>query len=394
MNSLAAAGGPNSRCHFNCAGAALPEPVVIRAITEHFALEAELGPMEAGVAIAPRLNQGRENVARLIGAQADEIAFASSGSMAHGLAFAALPRLRAGERILVGRQEWGGNLASYQQAARRAGATVEVIPCHDDGSVNTHALTRMLDARVRLVSLTWLPANGGLINDAAAIGRITRAAGVPYFIDAGQALGQLPVDVTSLQCDVLKSAGRKHLRGPRGTAILYVRRSFLVQTEPAFLSTLAASEIDGNLDRQLTLRSDARRFECGELSAALSLGLCAAVQQTLQIDLAARFVGIQARAVELRAQLADIQGVTLRDLGAVSNRSGLVSFTLNKMDAMSAKVRLAEQNLTLAANGVLYTPLDMRARGLESVLRASLTELNTDNEITRLVAAVAGLSRD
>jgi cysteine desulfurase / selenocysteine lyase len=247
---------------------------------------------------------------------------------------------------------------------------------------------------VRLVSLTWLPANGGLINDAAAIGRITRAAGVPYFIDAGQALGQLPVAVESLQCDVLKSAGRKHLRGPRGSAILYVRRAFLEHSQPAFLSTLAAPGIDGNLDQRLSLRTDARRFECGELSAALSLGLCAAVSQTLQVDLPARFAAIQALAVGLRAQLADIVGITLRDLGAASNRSGLVSFTLKNMDAVSVKARLAEQNLTLAANGVLYTPLDMRARGLETVVRASLSELNTETEIARLVSAIAHLTRE
>jgi cysteine desulfurase / selenocysteine lyase len=302
--------------------------------------------------------------------------------------------LRAGERILVGRQEWGGNVASYQQAAQRVGATVEVIPCNADGSVDTHALARMLDARVRLVSLTWLPANGGLINDAAAIGRITRAAGVPYFIDAGQALGQLPVAVESLQCDVLKSAGRKHLRGPRGSAILYVRRAFLEHSQPAFLSTLAAPGIDGNLDQRLSLRADARRFECSELSAALSLGLCAAVSQTLQVDLPARFAAIQALAVGLRAQLADIVGITLRDLGAASNRSGLVSFTLKNMDAVSVKARLAEQNFTLAANGVLYTPLDMRARGLETVVRASLSELNTETEIARLVSAIAHLTRE
>ena len=57
----------------------------------------------------------------------------------------------------------------------------------------------MLDERVRLVSLTWLPANGGLINDAAAIGKVTRAAGIPYFVDAGQALGQIPVDVEDIE---------------------------------------------------------------------------------------------------------------------------------------------------------------------------------------------------
>jgi cysteine desulfurase / selenocysteine lyase len=382
-----------ARAHFNCAGASLPDPAVLHAITEHFKLELELGPMEAAAAIEPKLAIGRENIARLIGANASEIAFASSGSMAHGLAFAALPPLRAGERILVGRQEWGGNLASYQQAALRAGATVEAIACNRDGSVDVPALARMLDARVRLVSLTWLPANGGLINDAVAIGRITRAAGVPYFIDAGQALGQVPVDVENLQCDVLKSAGRKHLRGPRGTAILYVRQNFLAQTQPAFVSTLAAPEIDGDLSQHLKLRNDARRFECAELSSALTLGLCVAVQQTLQLDLPMQFKRLQARAETLRNQLADIAGVTLCDLGSMGNRSGLVSFNLKNMDALAVKAYLAEQNLTLAANGILYTPLDMRARGIERVVRASLSPLNTDDEIARLVAVIAGLSR-
>jgi cysteine desulfurase / selenocysteine lyase len=391
------------RIHLNCAGAGVPSAAVVRAITQHFELEAALGPMEAGAAAAPALAQGRENIARLIGATAAQIAFASSGSMAHGLAFAALPRLRAGERILVGRHEWGGNLASYWQAAAGAGAQVEVIPCNGDGSVDTHALAQMLDARVRLVALTWLPANGGLINDAAAIGKVTRAAGVPYFIDAGQALGQLPIDVETLQCDVLKSAGRKHLGGPRGTAILYVRQAFLERTTPAFLSTLAAP--DARVRQQESgsssmwtseppsVRQDARRFECGELSSALTLGLCKAVEQTLKVDLAARFAGIQVLAASLRDALADIPGVTTRDLGAPSNRSGLVAFTVNNMPAEAVKTRLAAQNLTVGANGVLYTPLDMRARGLEGVVRVSINALTTSAELEALVDAVAVLAR-
>ncbi|WP_282568028.1 aminotransferase class V-fold PLP-dependent enzyme [Bosea sp. WAO] len=212
----------------------------LAAVTEQLRREALYGPHEASVAVQDRLDQARADAGRLVNATAAEIAFTSSGSAGWGLAFAALPSLRAGDRILVGRQEWGGNLATMQRAAARAGATIEVIACREDGSVDSDALAGMIDERVRLVALTWLPANGGLINDAVAVGRVTRAAGVPYFVDAGQALGQIPVDVAAIGCDVLKGAGRKHLRGPRGTAILYVRGSFQSQLDTVFSDVLSA----------------------------------------------------------------------------------------------------------------------------------------------------------
>src|SRR6185369_7841916 len=201
------------------------------------------------------------------------------GSAAFGLAFAALPRLAAGDRILVGRQEWGGNLGTMIRAATKVGASVEAIACRDDGSVDPEALSRMIDDRVRLVALTWLPANGGLINDAAAIGRVTRRAGVPYFIDAGQAVGQVPVDVAALGCDILKGACRKYLRGPRGTALLYVRKEFLQHLEPVFLDVQSAPWVDGGP----VPRQDARVFETVETSVALQLGLGAALRQALAL---------------------------------------------------------------------------------------------------------------
>lgn len=184
--------------HFNHSGSSLPSNAVLAAVTEHLQRESLYGPMEAAANAAGLVDEARADAAGLIGATPAEIAFSSSGSAAWGLAFAALPPLAAGDRILVGRQEWGGNLSTMQAAAKRAGARIETIPVNEDGSVNANALAAMIDDRVRLVALTWLPANGGLINDAAAIGKVTRAAGIPYFIDAAQALGQLPVDVAAI----------------------------------------------------------------------------------------------------------------------------------------------------------------------------------------------------
>jgi cysteine desulfurase/selenocysteine lyase len=376
--------------HFNNAGAGLPSDAVLEAVIAQLREEARRGPMEAAAAAQPGVERARADAARLLNADAGEIAFAGSGSSALGLAVTALLStqrpLRPGERILVGRQEWGGSLSTYQRIAQRSGASVETIPCRDDGSVDPEALARLLDERVRLVSLAWLPANGGLINDAAALGRLTRAAGVPYLIDAGQALGQLPVDVQALGCDILKSAGRKHLRGPRGTALLYVRKALLQQLEPVFVDVASAAWTDG----EARLSDDARMFETSESAPALTLGLGVALQQALALDLPAAFARVQWLADGLRQALLDMPHITLRDLGGPA-RSGLVSFTVRGLAAPQVKARLAQQHIEVGANGVPYTPLDMQARGLDGIVRVTVSCLNTPDELQRLLAALAVL---
>jgi selenocysteine lyase/cysteine desulfurase len=352
----------------NHAGASPMSSAALAALQEHLLLESRLGPMEAGEAAAPGLQRLREDAARLLNAGTDELFFQGSGSAAFGAAWSAFMHrtpLRAGDRILVGRQEWGGNLATYQ----RSGATVEVLPCRADGSVDVEATAAMIDGKVRWISLTWLPANGGLINDAAALGRVARAAGVPYFIDAGQAVGQLEVDVRLLGCDVLKSAGRKHLRGPRGTALLYVRKGFQDRLEPPWVDVSGAS------------------LETAEQPVALRLALPVAIAEALDTGIDAIAAHVQGLAVRLRERLAELPHVRLHDLGD-GPRSGLVSFTVEGETAPSTRARLARQGIHVGANGVPYTPLDMQARGLDGIVRASFSWLNNEADIERLASTV------
>lgn len=373
--------------HFNHAGASLMSAATLAAVTEQLRREALYGPHEASVAVQGRLDQARADAARLLNATPAEIAFTSSGSAGWGLAFAALPALRAGDRILVGRQEWGGNLATMQRAAARSGARIEVIPCCEDGSVDPDALAGMIDERVRLVALTWLPANGGLINDAAAIGQVTRAAGIPYFVDAGQALGQIPVDVEAIGCDVLKGAGRKHLRGPRGTAILYVRASLRQRLDTVFSDVLSAPWTA----QGPTPRGDARIFETSEHAVALLLGLGVALHEALTLGVPAIREQIDLTARQLREELAAIAGVTIRDLG--QQRSGLVSFTVGDLDVNAVKNRLASAGISVGANGPAYTPFDMEARGLAGIVRASVSYLTSEQDMERLLAVVHDIAR-
>jgi len=374
---------------FNHSGASLPSTATLAAITSHLEREALYGGMESAAAAMAQVDATRADAEALLGAGPDEVAFTSSASAAIGLAFAALPPLKAGDRILVGRHEWGGNVSTYTAAAARVGARVEVIPCReDDGSVDAQALAAMLDDHVKLVSLTWLPANGGLVNDAAAIGRVTRAAGVPYFVDAGQSLGQIPVDVQAIGCDVLKGTARKFLRGPRGTALLYVRSGFVPKLHPAFLDVQSAPWSDGCA----APRADARVFETVETSVALLLGLGVALRQARDLGVERLQRRIGALAQRLRDELDDIPGVTVRDLG--SKRSGLVSFTVQGLGAQEVRRQLADKRIVVGANGVAYTPFDMTARGIQDIVRASVSYLNTEAEIERLVSAVHAIARD
>ncbi|MGL6093599.1 MULTISPECIES: aminotransferase class V-fold PLP-dependent enzyme [unclassified Pseudomonas] len=371
--------------HFNHAGASLPSQATLDAIIEQLQREARDGPMEAGEQGAILVEKARRAAGQLLNAPASAIAFASSGSTAWSMAFQALGPWQPGDRILVGRHEWGGNLASMELAIQ-AGARVEVIPCDASGAACPVALEAMLDAKVKLIDLTWLPANGGLINPAQAIGDVARRHAIPYFIDAGQAVGQLPVDVQALQCDVLKSAGRKHLRGPRGTALLYIRPDFLPHLNPAQRDVFSAPWTAEGFD----LRNDARRFETSEVSFALLAGLGNALHEINQLGIERVWQRVLQTSARIREALRQIPGISLHDLG--NTHSGLIAFNLAGWDSFELKQRLGVKRINIGANGVAYTPLDMQARGLSSVARISVSPLNTDDDIELLVKALRELN--
>ncbi|QXH77220.1 aminotransferase class V-fold PLP-dependent enzyme [Pseudomonas salmasensis] len=371
--------------HFNHAGASLPSQATLDAIIEQLQREARDGPMEAGEQGAVLVEKARRAAGQLLNAPASSIAFTTSGSTAWSMAFQALGPWQPGDRILVGRHEWGGNLASMELAVQ-AGARVEVIPCDASGATCPVALEAMLDANVKLIDLTWLPANGGLINPAQAIGDVARRHAIPYFIDAGQAVGQLPVDVQALQCDVLKSAGRKHLRGPRGTALLYIRPEFLQHLNPAQRDVFSAPWTAEGFD----LRNDARRFETSEVSFALLAGLGNALHEINQLGIERVWQRVSQTSARIREALRQIPGISLHDLG--NTHSGLIAFNLVGWDSFELKQRLGLKRINIGANGVAYTPLDMQARGLSSVARLSVSPLNTDDEIELLVRALRELN--
>lgn len=366
--------------HLNHAGGSLIPRSVYDVTVAHLKREMEYGAMEASVSVAAELEQVRADAATLLGAHPNEIAFTFSNSDSWGRAFAAL-RLKPGDRVLVGRAEWSSNLANMQ----RAGLHIETIPVDEHGQTSVEALSKMLEGGASLVSLTWAPANGGLIEPAQEVGRLARAAGVPYFLDATQAVGQLPVDVAAIGCDVLTTNARKYLRGPRGCALLFVRQDFWPRLVPSFVDNLAAPMGAKGSD----LRQDARRLEFGDCSIAGRLGFGAAIRLALDLGLENIRSLIHERSESLRVRLAALPGIQVHDLGV--ERSGIVSFTYSGWSGPSLRDALAPHSVNIGFNGRSYTPLDMDARGLAEVIRASISYYTTEDEIDKFVDLCAGL---
>ena len=370
--------------HFNNAGAALMPAPVLQAQLHHLQLEAEAGGYEAAAAAGDRIEAIYDSIGRLLNADRAEIALVENATVAWDMGFYSVG-FAAGDRILTAEAEYLTNYIAFLQVARRSGVVVDVVPSDEAGELDVEALERMIDRRVKLIAITHVPTNGGLVNPAAAIGRIARAHGILYLLDACQSVGQMPIDVAAIGCDMLSGTGRKYLRGPRGTGFLYVRRAVLDRLEPPFLDLQAATWVEPD---RYEMRPDARRFENWERNVAGQLGLGAAVDYALDWGLANIAGRIEPLAAELRRGLAEIPGVSVRDRGR--RPCGIVTFTVEGKPARDIVVALGQRRINCHLSG--GSTLNARARGLPDLVRASVHYYNTEEEVARFAAAIAALA--
>jgi selenocysteine lyase/cysteine desulfurase len=371
--------------HLNNAGAALPPRVVTEAVVGHLRREAEIGGYEAAEEAEGSLQRTYDAVAQLLNCNRDEVAVVENATRALDMDFYAFP-FGAGDRIVTGKAEYASNYISFLQVARRTGAVVEAIEDDEYGQISVAALERAVDSRVKLIALTHVPTNGGLINPAAEVGRVAKSAGIPFLLDACQSAGQLPLDVEGIGCDMLSATGRKFLRGPRAIGFLYVRRDLIERLEPPFLDLHAAT---WTAPDRYEIRPDARRFENWEVNFAGKIGLGVAVEYALEQGLHAIAARVQKLGAELRELLAAIPGITVRDKGR--DRCGIVTFTAERRPAEELQRALARRQINTSLTTTSSTLLDMEERHLTAMVRASVHYYNSEEELARFANAVADL---
>lgn len=371
--------------HFNNAGAALMPRPVIDAVYAHLELEASIGGYEAKEKNIESVERVYDALAAMLTCRPDEIAVIENATRAWDMAFYSIA-FKPGDRILTAASEYASNYIAYLQVGRKTGAVVEVIPDDEHGQVSIKALKNRLDERVKLISITHVPTNNGLVNPAKAVGAVAREAGILYLLDACQSAGQMPLNVEELGCDILSGTGRKYLRGPRGTGFLYVRRELIERLEPPFLDLHAAELVGKN---GYKIRRDARRFENWETNYAAKVGLGVAVDYARSWGLDSIWERTRELGESLRSRLSEFPQIDIRDVGL--ERCGIVCFTVEGKAPQEIRRALNSKGINVWVSAPQDSRLDAEAETMPEFVRASVHYYNSEDEIDRLIAALSSI---
>ena len=371
---------------YSCGAGLMPQQVVY-ALHGHLDLEARIGGYAAEDQAKPALDATKASLARLLNFTPDEIALVQNATVAGRQAFYGIAQdMERGDNIVIAIPEYASNFIAFLQTVRREGVEIVVAPNDDSGQVAVEALEGLVDDRTRLNAMTHVPTSGGLVIPAEEVGRIARATGVPYLLDACQSAGQLPLDVEAISCDFLSTTERKFLRGPRGTGFLYSRMSAMDACEPLMLDLHSATWVAAD---RYELEAMARRYENWEGYVAGKVALGVAVESALSVGLEAIAERNRELATELRARLERLPGVTVRDTG--EEKCAIVSFSHERFAADKVVARLAARNIIIGSSSPSSTRLDFESRNLPPLCRAAAHYLNTEEEAARLAAAVGAL---
>lgn len=379
--------GCELRIHLNNAGAALVPSAVDQAVGAHLQREGELGGYEAADAAAPLIAEAYADVAAFVGVAPRNIAVVASATHAFAQALSAFD-FAPGDVLLTSTDDYVSNQLMYLSLAARRGLRVVRAPDAPEGGVDLDGWRTLLAReRPRLAALTWIPTNGGLIQPAAEIGALCEAAGVPYLLDACQAVGQLPVDLQSLRCDYLSATARKFVRGPRGIGFLAVSDAAIARGDAPLLVDMRGArwtEADA-----YTLVEDARRFEAWEFPYALVLGMGAAARyaRTVGVDVAS------ARAFALgrfaRDRFTAIDGVRGLDRGPAL--SAITAYAVQGRVARELVLQLRTLGINTSAQSRGDALIDLDRKRAETLLRVSPHYYNTEDEIAQAADALAQL---
>ena len=325
----------------------------------------------------------RKRLATFLNIRPDDLVLTSGTTQSINLvAYSfALPRLKAGEAILLTRMEHHANIVPWQLIAERCGATIKVAEITPSGELDLDALWKAMTPEVKLLGVTHVSNVLGTVNPIVEICREARRRGIVTLVDGSQAVPHRPVDITALGCDFYAFTGHKML-GPTGTGGLWARREHLLAMPPF----LGGGEMIREVRFEKTTFNDPpHKFEAGTPNIAGVIGLGAAVDYLSALGMANIEAREQALLAHATTRLSAIPG--LRIIGTAREKAAVISFLLEGAHAHDLATLLDLEGIAVRSGHHCAHPL-MHFYGVPATCRTSLAFYNTTDEIDALADAI------
>ncbi len=349
--------------------------------------ESEFGGYETEHEQAELIASTYRHIGALLNAPARNVALVENATAAFAQALSAFD-FAPGDVIVTTRNDYISNQLAYLSLARRCGVRVERAADLPSGGVDPDSVRALLRGdRVRLLAVTWVPTNSGLIQSVESLGQLAEERGIPFLVDACQAAGQIPIDVRRLRCDFLSGTGRKFLRGPRGTGFLYVSdRALERNLFPLLVDMRGARWVTAD---EFELVGDARRFENWEFSYALVVGLGAAARYALDVGIERGGGRARALAARVREKLAERSGFRVLDQG--KELGAITTVEVAGWGGPELVTELRARGINTSATLREFAVIDMDQKSARSILRISPHYYNTEDEVDAVVAGLTEL---
>lgn len=373
--------GTEERIHLNNAGAALMPQVVIDKIKEIIDQEAITGGYETMMDRQEEVSEAYEAIGRLLGTDGSHIAFSKSATDAYSVALSSVP-FRSGDVVLTTVNDYVSNQITFMAMAKRFNLNIIRVPDQQAGGVDVNAMDEYIRKySPRLVAVTHVPTNSGLVQDVAAIGKLCRKEDILYLVDGCQSVGQLPLNMEEIGCDFFSATSRKFLRGPRGFGFLYVAdQVFDKGLEPMFMDLNGAEWVGP--DTYIPGKTG-KRFETWEFSYALMLGMSEAAKYALNIGLEKIESRVKMLADYTRQELNTIPGAQVLDKGA--ELCGIVTVYFEGFDPAKIQHDLIRHQVNVSYALRRNAVIDFDHKGVEWGLRLSPHYYNTKEEIDQAI---------
>jgi len=368
----------DGKLFFNNAGSSLMPNIVVDSMIDYLRQEEQLGGYEVANRNAELLDNFYAETARLINCKPSNIAFMTSATEAFAKALSSII-FEEGDTIITTVDDYISNQITFISLQKKLNINLLRIKKLENNELDLEELENLIKQHhPKLVAVTHIPTNSGLIQDIEAVGKICRQYDVLYLADCCQSVGQMVVDVDKIGCDFLTATGRKFMRGPRGSGFLYVSDRVLEQDyAPILLDMRGAhwSEYDN-----YELFKTAKRFEHWEVSYASVLGMMEAVKYANTIGLNTIENYNRKLSETLRTNLKN-SGFKVLDIG--QNLSSIVTFCGPDNDLENIQKVLRENNVFFSVSYKNSALIDFTDKKVDGAVRLSPHYFNTLEEVEK-----------